>query len=289
MEAMIGAVRLKQWIRFGKELLRRLARDDMPAYAAALAYKFLFALFPLVLFLTALLGFLHIAGGVTKVVRPLDAVIPPAVLHLLQRSIVEAVHHENPTVLSLGIVGFLWGMSGAFLGLMDAFNHAYELPYPYHRSLWHRYSVAIGTGVIVGMLFIAVLVVGTGGSEATRWALAHLLHWPVDQQVSIAIHWILLLVLLVLSLDILYTVLPDVGLRFMILRPGTILATVVFLVMSSLFSLYTSHFNTYNKMYGSLGTVILLLLYLYFFALAILLGAELNAMTGHHLHKPHKK
>ncbi len=277
---------MKNWLASAKTFASRVAQDDMPSYAAALAYKFLFALFPLVLFLTALLGFMRLPGSIGQVTRPLDALVPPAVLDLLQKSIVQAVHHENPTILSLGIAGFVWGMSGAFLGLMDAFNHAYELPYPYHRTVWQRYGLSLGTGIIVGLLFIAVLVIGTGGTEATHWVLVHLIHWSAGARASAAVRWVLMLVLLVVSLDILYTVLPDLRLRFVILRPGTVLATAVFLVMSSLFSLYTSHFNTYNKMYGSLGTVILLLLYLYFFALAILLGAELNAMTEHHRAMP---
>ncbi|MHB1685243.1 MAG: YhjD/YihY/BrkB family envelope integrity protein, partial [Bacilli bacterium] len=104
-------------------------------------------------------------------------------------------------------------------------------------------------------------------------------HWQVTALVSSVIRWVLLLALLIVSLDILYTILPDVDLRFSFFRPGTMVATTSFVLMSGGFSLYISHFNNYNKMYGSLGTVILLLLYLYLFALAILLGVELNAMT----------
>ncbi len=270
---------MKSWIKFGKTLTMRMGRDDMSSYAAALAYKFLFSLFPLLLFLTALVAFLHLPTNLNKFLGPLGSLLPPSVLTLIESTMSQGIHHENPTVLSIGIIIFIWEMSRAFMGLIDAFNHAYELQYPYHRSVWRRYAIALATGIVVGVLFLAVLMIGIGGTMAMQWLLQSVLHWHVTAFASAAIRWILLLVLLVVSLDILYTILPDVHLRFVFLRPGTVVATAIFLLMSGGFSLYISHFNDYNKMYGSLGTVILLMLYLYLFALAILVGVELNAMT----------
>jgi membrane protein len=274
-----GGMYVKTWIKFGRTLAMRMGRDDMSSYAAALAYKILFSLFPLLLFLTALLGFLHLPTNFAQFTGPLGTLLPPSVVALIERTMSHGIHHENPTILSVGIIIFVWEMSRAFMGLIDAFNHAYELQYPYRRSVWRRYGLALGTGVVVGILFLMVLLVGLGGTMVIQWILQYVLHWQATALISSAIRWLLLLVLLVVSLDILYTLLPDVGLRFVFLRPGTVVATTIFLLMSGGFSLYISHFNDYNKMYGSLGTVILLMLYLYLFALAILIGVELNAMT----------
>lgn len=269
---------MKNILSYSRQLITRLGRDDMTSYAAALAYKFLFALFPLVLFLTALLAFLHLPATIPDIVGPLSNLMPHVVVNLLERNITQAVKHESPAVLSLGILGFIWGMTGAFMELMDAFNHAYELPYPFKRTTWQRYALGIGSGLIFGMLFVAMLMVATGGTLLTHWLLHHVLHFPLDQVASLVLHWVFLLALLVISLDILYAILPDITLPFRIFTPGTILATAVFVLLSLGFSLYTGHFHSYNKMYGSLGTVILLLLYLYLFSLAILLGVEVNAL-----------
>lgn len=274
---------------FAKLLMARMGRDDMTSYAAALAYKFLFALFPLILFLTALLAFMHVPQTVHGIVGPLSSLVPASVLNLLRTNIAQAIKHENPTVLSLGIVGFIWGMTGAFMELMDAFNHAYELPYPFKRTIFQRYALGVGTGIIFGIVFVGMLGVAAGGTLFTHWLLGHVLHWPVDQAASFILHWLLVIVLLVVSLDILYTILPDLRLHFRFLSAGTLLATSVFIILSLGFSLYTIHFNSYNKMYGSLGAVILLLLYLYLFALAILLGVEVNAVLYHQKQSSHKK
>lgn len=286
---VFGGHSVENVLHFVKLLMERMSRDDMTSYAAALAYKFLFALFPLVLFLTALLGFMHLPTTIKDIVGPLNSLVPASVITLLRSAIAVAIHHENPTVLSLGIVGFVWGMSGAFMELIDAFNHAYELTYPFKRGAIKRYLLAAGTGIIFGLLFVATLLVATGGTLFTHWLLNSVLHWPIDHVASFFLHWLMLLVLLVFSLDMLYTILPDLHLPFKFLSPGTILATTVFIVLSWGFSLYTSHFDSYNKMYGSLGTVILLLLYLYLFALAILLGAEVNALLYHQRHKSSQK
>ncbi|MCL4494589.1 MAG: YihY/virulence factor BrkB family protein [Firmicutes bacterium] len=277
---------MKNVFTYSKQLLTRLGRDDMTSYAAALAYKFLFALFPLALFLTALLAFMHLPRTVQSIVGPLSNLMPQAVVNLLQNNIAEAVTHENPTILSLGILGFIWGMTGAFMELMDAFNHAYELPYPFRRTALQRYALGIGTGIIFGILFVVMLLVAAGGTLFTHWLLGHILHLPIDQAASFVLHWVLLLALMVISLDVLYSILPDTKLSFRLLSPGTVLATIVFLVLSLGFSLYTSHFHSYNKMYGSLGAVILLLLYLYLFSLAILLGVEVNALSHHNAQDP---
>ncbi len=273
---------MKNAFAYSKQLITRLGRDDMTSYAAALAYKFLFALFPLILFLTALLAFLHLPRTIPNMIGPLSNLMPKAVVKLLENNITQAVQHENPTVLSLGILGFIWGMTGAFMELMDAFNHAYELSYPFKRTVWQRYALGIGTGLVFGMLFVTLLLLATGGTLITHWLLDHVLHLPLDKVASSLVHWLLLLAMLIISLDILYAILPDVPIPFRLFSPGTILATVVFILLSLGFSLYTSHFHSYNKMYGSLGAVILLLLYLYLLSLAILLGVEMNALSHHH-------
>ncbi|MHB1684899.1 MAG: YihY/virulence factor BrkB family protein, partial [Bacilli bacterium] len=259
---------MKSWIDFGKTLAMRMDRDDMSSYAAALAYKFLFSLFPLILFLTALLGFLHLPTNMNQFLAPISTLLPPSVMVLLKDTMKQVIQHENPTILSIGIIVFVWEMSGAFMGLMDAFNHAYQVPYPYHRSVWWRFALALITGLLISIVFIVALLIGLGGYMITQWFLQFAFHWQVTALVSSVIRWVLLLALLIVSLDILYTILPDVDLRFIFFRPGTMVATTSFMLMSGGFSLYISHFNNYNKMYGSLGTVILLLLYLYLFALA---------------------
>lgn len=274
----MSRVRLPHWVH---ELFFRFGRDDVFAYAAALAYNFLFALFPLLLFLSALLAFLHAPTNLATVVKgPIAQLIPASVIALVSGTWRELVRSRHPTLLSLGVMGFLWGMSGAFRQLIDALNHAYEFPFPRHRPWWRVYALSLVAGLGVGlMIAVVILLVVVGGP------LLHTVAWLAFRARLgpgvLWLRWIGFVALVWCSLSILYAILPDRPLPLRLVNPGTLVALAIWLLVSWLFSLYVDRFNTYDRVYGSLGAVILLLLYLYFAGLAILIGAEINAMWDH--------
>lgn len=271
-------VRVPPW---AKELFFRFGRDDVFAYAAALAYNFLFALFPLLLFLSALLAFLHAPANLATLVRgPIAQLVPPSVISLVSGTWRGLVRTRHPTLLSLGALGFLWGMSGAFRQLIDALNHAYEFPFPRHRPFWRMYGLSLAAGLGVGLMIAIVLMLVVLGGP-----LLHTVAWLAFGarlgQAAIWIRWLAFVALAWFSLSILYAVLPDRPLPLRVVNPGTLVALAIWFAVSWLFSLYVERFNTYDRVYGGLGAVILLLLYLYFAGLAILVGAEINAMWDH--------
>lgn len=264
--------------QFIKELLGRIGRNDLGAYAAALSYNFIFAVFPLVLSLLALFSFFHLSGLVAFESGPLATLIPVNALTLLINTLSLVVHRESPAVLGVGLVGFVWGMAGAFRQIIDAVNHAYEYPHPYRRKFWQVYILSIVLGITVGLLIVSGIILSVTGEHLLAnvvWAL-----WRVTVAVEVvdAIRWATLIVLFAFILAILYAVTPDEPRRFRLLTPGAAVVLVAWVLMSVGFSFYVAHFHTYNQIYGTLGSVILLLLYLYFFGFLILIGAQINAM-----------
>lgn len=272
---------LKKTEKIAILLYKRFGRNDTAAYAAALAYNFLFALLPLLLFLTALLSFFHLPSITHFFSGPMGFLVPKSIHSLFIHTFSTLIaRQKNPTILSLGAVGFLWGMSGAFRQLIDAFNHTYGFTPP-SRKFWKTYLLSLAFGLVMGAAVVLTIVLSGMGLIMTRWLLFLLFHTEISSALASAVHWITLIVLILAMLATFYAYLPDQPQPLRWITPGSIFALVVWLALSAGFSLYTNHVSTYHNMYGSLGAVIILMLYLYFLAMALLLGAELNAVFVH--------
>jgi membrane protein len=269
---------VKALIRVIRELGERTGRDDLGAYGAALAYNFMFATGPLLLFLTALLGMVHVQVVALLSKGPLPAIIPAGVLSIVRSALETATRDRNGAVLGLGVVGFLWGMSGAFRQIIDAMNHAYEFPRPLRRGTLQLYLLSVSLGAAVGIILAIGVLLAVLGREFTLWLMTVHILPPALAGAALVLRWLLLLFLLIVVLDILYAYAPDRPRPFRWLTPGAVFALAGWLILSAGFSVYASHFASYNRVYGTLGGIILLLLYLYLSGMALLMGALVNAM-----------
>lgn len=269
------------WWAAGRALARRLGRDEASAYAAALTYNLLFALFPLLLAMAALVPALHLSSAQRSLVHGLSVIVTPEVVRLLTR-VGARSGTPNPALAVAGGAGYIWGMSAAFRRLIDAFNHAYEYRPPLRRPAWQTALLSGVLALTLGVGLVVALLVATLGQHLTQaWLPASAR--PLEVAAVAVLRWVALLALALLMLAVLYWVGPDRPRPFRWVSPGSVAAMGVWLLISFGFSLYLTHFNAYNVVYGSVGAVILLLLYLYFLSYALLLGAEINALreAGH--------
>lgn len=270
-----GYTLMVQWARI---LVGRIQKADMSSYAAALAYNFLFALFPLLLFLAALLGMLHLPSVKNYLQGPVGILIPGTLRRLILTTIGEASRFRSPALLSVGAAGFVAAMSGAMRQLMDALNHVYQIMTP-TRKFWKTILLSLGIGVLFGLLMVTALIIATLGGELIRWLGVVWLHRPPGPLAMQLLRWPILLALMWIILTMVYNWLPAETQPFHWMSLGTAAVMLLWLLISVGFSLYAAHFNHYNRTYGSLGAVILLMLYLYVLSLALLLGGAINAVT----------
>ncbi len=266
-------------IAWVKALAVRVQRADTASYAAALAFNFLFALFPLLLFSAALLAMLHLPSVAHDLTGPLAALIPRALRHLILATIASASRFKSPTLLSVGALGFLFSMSSAIRQLSNALNHAYRVP-KVKRKLWTTLSLSFGLGLLFGILIVASLILSAIGGDIIRWMALVWFHHPPGSTLQSSLRWLTLLALLWIILTLIYNWLPDHGHRFHWMTLGTGIVMMLWIAISLGFSLYAAHFNHYNRTYGSLGAVILMMLYLYVLSFALLLGGEVNALMS---------
>ena len=269
---------IKALIRVVREFGQRMSRNDLGAYGAALAYNFMFATGPLLLFLTELLGLVHVHVLALLNSGPIAHIVPTGVLSVVRSALLTATRQRSGAVLGLGIVGFLWGMSGAFRQIIDAMNHAYEFPLPLRRGAFVLYLTSIGLGAVIGLILAVGVMLAVLGRALIFWmAAVHVLPSALLGP-ALLLRWLLLFALLLLVLDILYAVAPDRRRRFRWITPGAVFALGGWFLLSLGFSIYAAHFSSYNRVYGTLGGIILLLLYLYLSGMALLGGALVNAM-----------
>ncbi len=267
---------MKSWTRVLKALVKHITRADTASYSAALAYNLLFALFPLLLFLTALLGWLHLPRVTNFFTGPAKVLIAPGVRRLILSAVRAAHEHRSRALLSLGGLGFIWVMSGALRQLVDALNHAYGYT-KLERPMWKTVVLSLGLGVVLGLLLTVAEAAVTIGGDLVRLLSAHWFHHLPAPRFVAVIRWGVLLATIWAVLLMVYNWLPDHRSQFRWLSPGMGLALVAWILVSFGFAFYASHFNHYNRTYGTLGAVILLMLYLYILSFILLLGAVVDA------------
>jgi membrane protein len=260
-----------------KATVQEFQRDDAMGLAAQLAFFLILALFPFILVLVSLMGLVGNPELASKVLGYFRQVMPEEAYKLIRTYTGDVISGKRPApyLFSFSILFTLWTASGAFAALISALNRAYDVQET--RPFWKVRGIAIlmtlGLSVLI-LVGVLLLIVGEpiGQAIAEIFGLGELfeLVWNI-------VRWPVALFFMVFTVALLYYFAPDVDQPFRWITPGGLIGVLLWVIASAAFSFYVNNFGTYNKTYGSIGVVIILLLYLYISSLTILFGAELNA------------
>ncbi|HEX9088521.1 MAG TPA: YihY/virulence factor BrkB family protein [Arthrobacter sp.] len=266
------------WKYIAKKTLREFTKDQCPDLAAALTYYSVLSIFPALLALVSLLGIFGQAGNTTAALLDIARGFAPAETVDAIRQPVEQLSNSSAAGLTLvlGILTALWSASGYVGAFGRAMNRIYEIDEgrPFIKLRGTMLGVTIATVLIV-LLLAAMLVlsgpvaesvgnaIGLGGAFLVVWNIAK---WPV------------ILLLVVLAIAILYYATPNVKQpKFRWMSLGSFIALVIFLLSSLAFAFYVANFSSYNETYGTIGGVIVSLLWLWLLNMSLLFGAEFDA------------
>lgn len=262
-----------------KRTISEFSADEMPTFAAALAFQMLLSLFPFLLFLIALLGFLHLPEFFDWIREQAAMFLPAVALKTVDEVIVQ-LQTRQAGLLSFGILFALWTASAGVRSLMIAMNGAYDVSET--RPIWKRFPLSLLYTIgIAGMLLLAAALM-IGGPLLIDWLALQMGLESASKTVWMLLRWPLVITLMMMAVALLYYLVPDVQQEFRFITPGSILAVLVWIGASLGFAFYVQNFGNYDATYGSVGAVIVLLLYFYISAAVLLLGAELNAVIEHH-------
>jgi len=243
--------------------------------AAAMSYYFLLALVPLLIFLSAMLGYLPVPNLFNELLNILAVLVPPEAMQMVQKILASMLTPHRGGLLSFGLLSYLWTASGGFGASIEALNVAYDVKQA--RSWWRDRVQALLLTLTTGVLTLIGLLLIIAGPRFGR-LLTQL--FPVPE--AFGDTWPLLrlgmiFVTIVLAIEIQYYLAPNRKQRFVQTLPGALVAVTGIFMSSAGLGFYLSHFANYNKTYGSLGAFIILMLWFYVVALLLIVGAELNA------------
>ncbi|HEX8371106.1 MAG TPA: YihY/virulence factor BrkB family protein [Pyrinomonadaceae bacterium] len=278
--ARVSAWRLGglSWRTLGRRVWDEIYAGGLLTHAAALSFYFLFALFPLLLFLVTLLGFFAESGTELRanLLAFLSRVVPPSAFALIHVTVDEIAANADGARLWLGLVSALWFASLGVAALSESLNAMYGVHES--RPWWRVRLSAVGlTAVLVILIMSALLLmlyggeIGAGIADYFYQGTSFTTVWAIIQ-VPVALLFVLL------AFALIYYFAPDLyDQKWYWITPGSVIGVTLWLVVSFALRLYLRHFDSYSLTYGSLGAVIVLMLWFYLTGVAILLGGKINA------------
>ncbi len=274
------------WKELGKRLWAEITDDDVFGRSAQLAYYFLLALFPLLLFLTALLG--YFAGEDselrTDLFRYLATVLPGEASDLISTTIKDVTEGSGGGKLSFGILAALWAASNGMGAIIESLNIAYDVKES--RPWWKSRLMAIVLTIALAVLIISALILVLYGHKIAEFVAGSFGFGDFFTTSWKILQWPLVLAFVLLAFGLIYYLAPNVhDQKWQWVTPGAVVGVVLWLLVSFGFRTYLHFFNSYSATYGSLGAVIILMLWFYLTGAAILVGGELNAEIEHEMAK----
>jgi membrane protein len=272
-------------IQFLKLTYKEMDEDHVMAFAGNLTYKAIFAIFPFFTFVLSLLGLFNAEKLVNKMIANLSGALPQSATSFIEGQLLSITQSQAQSAFTFGaiisIVLALWGVSGAFRSVMEAMNVMYEVGED--RPFWKKYGISIFISLAVIVLMLGALVVVVFGSSIGGGLAGAIGLGSVFETVWSIVQWPIVACVVLFAFAVIYYFAPAVEQRFRWISPGAVLAFVFWLVFSLLFAYYASNFGSYNETYGSLAGVIIFMLYIYYSALIMLVGAEMNQVIEWHI------
>ncbi|KJE26805.1 YihY/virulence factor BrkB family protein [Geobacillus thermoleovorans] len=261
-------------LAFIRELARRFTEDEIPRLSAELAYYFLLSLFPFLLFLMTLLAYLPIPHeDVLALVRQYA---PKEALHLIETNVHRLIDEQNGGLLSFSIIAAIWSASNGMSAIMRAFNRAYDVQED--RPFWvvRGLSIVLTLGMIA--VIVVMLVLPVFGRMIGLFLFSVLGLSKPFLTIWTTFRWLLSVLVLFVVFTALYYFAPNKRLRCVTVVRGALFATAGWIATSLAFAYYVNNFANYTAMYGSLGGMIVLMVWFYLSGMILILGGELNAM-----------
>lgn len=259
---------------FIQYIISSMKRVDITGSGAQLAFFFLLSFFPLLIFLVTLLPYLNLRQD--QVFEFMDDIMPDEIFTMAQSILGEVLQTQNGGLLSIGVVGTLWSASRGVHALIRSLNRAYDVEGK--KNFINRFWSLIFTIGFVVIILIALLL-PVFGQQILNLVMTYLtIDWHLGR-VWTFVRWIMPPLLIWVLLLLMYWIVPNTNprIKFFSVWPGAIFSTVGWLALTYGFSFYINNFGNYSATYGSIGGVIILMLWLYFTGMILIFGGIINS------------
>jgi membrane protein len=262
---------------FIKHFMEQLKTDPIPDWAATFAYYFMLSIFPLLIFMIALLPYFQL--NIEQVYQILHDYVPSDLAELFGTTILEVISQPSGGLLSFGVLAAMWSASNGINALIRAINRAYNIEETRNFLSLRLLSILL----TLCMIFVVVttLLLPVFGKLIINGLEFFLAVPPETADFLNMLRWVIGIILMTLVLMFLYWAAPNVKLKFRHVIIGALSATIGWQIISLAFSFYVTNFGNYSATYGSLGGVIILMLWFFLTGLIIIVGGEINATIFH--------
>jgi membrane protein len=253
-----------------KRVWADIGHDQILDRSAALSYYFIFAFFPTLLFVTAILALLPVPLLLERLMAYATDVLPGDAGVLVQKTLGQVLAGTHAGLLSVAAIGALWAASSGMTSIMTALNVE-------SRPWWHERLLAVGLTFIFSLLAVIALVLLVFGQNLGE-AIASRAGWGPSFKITVqVVRWPVSIFLGIAAISLVYRLAPPANQRWAWVTPGSAFAVVACAIMSVALRFYVDHLTGNNTAYGSIGGVMLLMLWLYLSGAALLVGAEINS------------
>lgn len=281
---MIYGVSIKQFLR---DLIQETSDDNVFNGAAALGYYLTLAIFPAIIFVMTIIPYLPIEDVDQAIMDLLGQALPADAYDLVAGVVSEVTSERRGGLLSFGLLATLWAASTGMYAIMQQLNITYDVKEA--RSFIRARATALMLSVLFGLLVIGAFSLIVLGGRIEDW-LGNRFGFADALVTFFAVfRWIVIVLALLLGFAMIYYFAPNVEQKFKFITPGSVFGVVLLLIASLGFTLYIRNFADYSTTYGSIGAVIILMLWLYIAGLVILIGSEINALVEHYNPKGKQK
>ncbi len=273
------------WYDVVGKFIPRIVNYDIDQRATSVAYGFTLALFPLILFLFTLIPYIPIPDLDTQIMDFLHEFVPEGIYEFAEQTIRDIVSRPQAGVLSFGFLLALYGATNGMVSLMRSLNMLNGKEDS--RSFFQTRGTAVMLMMFMALvLFLSIVLIIVGDAVMNFVTRLEILNSSVTVLGLNLLRYFISFAALTFGVAIIYRFAPDVKLRLRFINFGTILASLLILLSTYGFSFYLSNFSSYNKLYGSIGTIIALMLWLYLLALILIFGYEINVSIQEAKRKP---
>jgi membrane protein len=253
-----------------------IQRGSIKTRAQSLAFSFVLALFPAIIFLFSMIPYVPVHNFQDQLLDLIKNLLPTNAYEAMRTTIEDIIRHQHSGLVSVGFLFALYFTSNGFMALMKGFNTSYHTSEK--RSPVKRRIVAVILTLILSILLILAIVLIIFGEVAIKYLVVkHILKTKTQVWLLLLGKWMIVLALFFIAISFLYYYAPSVKKRWRFISAGSTLATLLTIITSIVFTYFVNNFGQYNKLYGSIGTLIVIMLWIYFNSLILLLGFELNA------------
>lgn len=265
-----------KWLLFFKNMVHQIQEDDVSALGAQMTFYLILAFFPFLIFLLAILNYTPLTSE--HVMIQIAPFLAEDTMSLIESFVYDTFTTNSGTLLSFGMIGAIWASSNGMNGIIRGLNKAYQIQE--RRPFWkdRGLSIMLTIGLIIVIILTLVLLIF--GKNIGEELFEHLYLPEYFGSVWAMIQYVIPLTMMFIVFLFLYKITPNLKLTFREVLPGTVFAVLGWVSISLLFATYVNQWGNYSQMYGSIGGIIVLLLWLYISSIIILIGGELNAVLS---------